>query len=207
MSALQVAVLARAAVPGAAKTRLIPRLGAERAASLQAHLTERALQRAHACGADVVLWIDGVPDEATLELARRWDADLLVQPEGDLGHRMHAALVHAQQRHRIGIVIGTDCPAQRPDDLVQAGMLLADHDVVLQPALDGGYVLIGMREPRRDLFSRMDWGSDTVLDVTRQRLLTLGLRFAELNPLPDLDRPDDMELALQSGWLDRGTWS
>ena len=207
MSALQVAVLARAAVPGAAKTRLIPRLGAERAAALQTHLTERALQRGRASGADVVLWFDGVPDESTLELARACDAELYVQPEGDLGTRMHAAVVHAQQCHRIGIVIGTDCPAQQPAVIVQAGLLLASHDVVLQPALDGGYVLIGMREPQRDLFSRIDWGTDTVLDTTRQRLQTLGLRYAELNPLPDLDRPDDLELALRNGWLDRGTWS
>lgn len=207
MPALQVAVLARAAVPGAAKTRLIPRLGAERAAALQAHLTERALQRARASGADIVLWIDGVPDAATLELARRSGVDVRVQPEGDLGHRMHAALIHAQQCDRIGIVIGTDCPAQEPEHIVQAGMLLASHDVVLQPALDGGYVLIGMREPQRDLFSLIDWGTDKVLDTTRQRLLTLGLQYAELSPLPDLDRPDDMEFALRSGWLDRGTWS
>jgi hypothetical protein len=207
MSALQVAVLARAAVPGTAKTRLIPRLGAERAAALQAHLTERAVQRAHASGADVVLWFDGVPDQSTLELARACNADLHVQPEGDLGTRMHTALVYAQQCNRIGIVIGTDCPAQQPADIVQAGMLLASHDAVLQPALDGGYVLIGMREPQRDLFSRIDWGTDTVLDTTRQCLQTLGLRYAELNPLPDLDRPDDLELALRNGWLDRGTWS
>jgi uncharacterized protein len=207
MSALQVAVLARAAVPGAAKTRLIPRLGAERAAALQAHLTERALQRACASGADVTLWMDGVPDDSTKALARACNADLHVQPEGDLGTRMHAALVHAQQCDRIGIVIGTDCPAQGSEDIVRAGMLLASHDVVLQPALDGGYVLIGMREPQRDLFSRIDWGTDKVLDTTRQRLQTLGLRYVELNPLPDLDRPEDLELALQNGWLDCGTWS
>jgi uncharacterized protein len=207
MSALQVAVLARAAVPGAAKTRLIPRLGAERAAALQAHLTERALQRARASDADVVLWFDGVPDESTLELARACNAELRAQPDGDLGTRMHAALVHAQQCHRIGIVIGTDCPAQQPEDIVRAGMLLASHDVVLQPALDGGYVLIGMRQPQHDLFSGIDWGTHTVLDTTRQRLQTLGLRHAEMKPLPDLDRPDDLDLALRNGWLERGTWS
>jgi len=207
MPPLQVAVLARAAVPGAVKTRLIPRLSAERAASLQTHLTERALQRALASGADVVLWIDGGPDASTQALAQRTGADLRAQPEGDLGHRMHAALVHAQQCHRTGIVIGTDCPAQRPEDIVQAGMLLAAHDVVLQPAMDGGYVLIGMREPRRDLFSDIEWGTDMVLDATRQRLVNLGLLYAELPALPDLDRPDDLEFAIQSGWLDRGTWS
>ena len=178
MSALQVAVLARAAVPGAAKTRLIPRLGAERAAALQAHLTELALQRARASGADVVLWFDGVTDESHAgTCAIHGMPNVRVQPEGDLGTRMLAALVHAQQCDRIGIVIGTDCPAQQSDDLLKAGMLLASHEVVLQPALDGGYVLIGMREPHaRTLLRGYRLGhGQSARQRHAQRMRALGL--------------------------------
>jgi rSAM/selenodomain-associated transferase 1 len=198
----QVAILARAAVPGAAKTRLVPRIGVERAAALQLHLTELALRRVRNAGAACRLWIAGPVDTATHRLADSYDAELRIQPDGDLGDRMLAALLAAQSQGLRGLVIGTDCPAQRPDDLVQASRLLESHDVVLQPALDGGYVLIGARAPNAELFRDIRWGSDTVLTTTRARSAALHWRCAELQPLPDLDRPDDMDLALARGWID-----
>ena len=198
----QVAILARAAVPGAAKTRLVPRIGFERAAALQAHLTELALQRVRDAGAACRLWIAGPIDSATCRLADSYGVELRVQPEGDLGDRMLAALLDAQARGLRGLVIGTDCPAQRPEHLVEACRLLETHDVVLQPALDGGYVLIGATAAHAELFRDIRWGSDTVLAATRARCAALGCRCAELQPLPDLDRPDDMDLALARGWID-----
>jgi rSAM/selenodomain-associated transferase 1 len=205
--AWQVAILARAPVPGAAKTRLIPRLGAEGAATLQAHLIERVLQRAQAAGARTVLWLSGAPDDTTTELARRFDTELREQPAGDLGARMLAAARHAHATGMAAIIVGTDCPAQRPDDLRHAHQLLATHDVVLQPADDGGYVLIAMNDPHAELFSGIRWGSEVVLDETRQRCSALGLRCTELRSLPDLDHPDDLDRAVEEGWLERGRWS
>jgi rSAM/selenodomain-associated transferase 1 len=198
----QVAILARAAVPGAAKTRLVPRIGVERAAALQAHLTELALQRVRDAGAACRLWIAGPIDSATCRLAASYGAELRVQPGGDLGDRMLAALLDAQARGLRGLVIGTDCPAQRPEHLVEACQLLGTHDAVLQPALDGGYVLIGAVALHADLFRDIRWGSDTVLAATRARCAALGWRCAELQALPDLDRPEDMDLALSRGWID-----
>jgi rSAM/selenodomain-associated transferase 1 len=203
----QVTVLARAPVPGRAKTRLIPRLGAERAAALQAHLTELALRRACESGAHVALWISGPVDPHTAELARRFDAELRKQPEGDLGTRMLAATVHAHCSEWRSIIIGTDCPAQRADDLLQARDRLETCDVVLQPALDGGYVLIGMNRPHPELFLDMPWGSDAVLERTRRRCADHRLTLSELLALPDLDRPDDLDLAIASGLLGGTLWS
>jgi len=205
--AWQVAILARAAVPGATKTRLIPRLGAERAAALQTHLIDLALQRAQGSGARIVLWLGGEIDAATSQLARRYDADLRVQPAGDLGERMLVAVRHAAAAGAAAIVIGTDCPAQRPHDLQQAQQLLLTHDVVLQPANDGGYVLIAMNRPQPELFSDIVWGSASVLETTRRRCTALGLRRAELRRLPDLDQPEDLDLAIENGWLERSNWS
>ena len=205
--AWQVAILARTPVPGAAKTRLIPRLGAERAAALQAHLIELTLQRVQRAGARIVLWLAGVPDSATMELAHRFDAELREQPTGDLGERMLAAARHAHLAGIAAIVIGTDCPAQQPDDLLTARQLLATHDVVLQPAHDGGYVLIAMNQPHAGLFSDIRWGGGSVLETTRQRCASLGLRCTELRSLPDLDHPRDFDLAIDGGWLERGRWS
>jgi rSAM/selenodomain-associated transferase 1 len=207
MRGWQIAVLARTPVPGLAKTRLISRLGAERAAELQAHLTERALRRARDSGARVALWLSGPADAGSEELARRFGAEVLHQPDGDLGQRMLAAARHAHAMGMDSIVIGTDCPAQTPDDLQQAHMLLARSDVVLQPAHDGGYVLIGMHEPHPEVFTDIEWGSAGVLDATRRRCVRHGFNLAELRALPDLDRPDDLEAAFAAGALDRARWS
>lgn len=207
MASFTVAVLARAAVPGAAKTRLIPVLGPARAAALQWHLTELALRRVRTAGATAQLWIAGAADAATHDLAAAYQAELRQQPPGDLGARMLAALDDAHSHGRPGLLIGTDCPAQQPGDLERAWRLLERHDIVLQPALDGGYVLIGTVVPYPELFDGVHWGSDTVLAQTRLRCATLGLRCAQLQSLPDLDRPDDMDLALARGWIDRAAFA
>lgn len=204
MKPFQVAVLARAAEPGSAKTRLIPMLGPAGAAALQSQLTQRALRRAAGACASVVLWIDGEADEPVRQLANRLGVEMRRQPKGDLGSRMLAALSSAAEHGFTGIVIGTDCPAQSSADLCMAAVWLADHDVVLQPAHDGGYVLIGMRQPQRELFDGIAWGTNAVLSTTRARIAGLGLRCAELPALPDLDRPDDVVQALERGWIDLG---
>jgi rSAM/selenodomain-associated transferase 1 len=207
MSRWQVAVLARAPVPGAAKTRLIPRLGAERAAALQADLTDRAVRRARAAGADVVLWIAGPIDAALAAIGEAAGAELRRQPDGDLGARMHAAAVHAHAAGMPAVIIGTDCPAQQPGDLMQARAMLDGADLVLQPAHDGGYVLIAMKRPQPEVFRDIPWGSETVLDMTRRRGVEAGLHIVELRALPDLDDTVDLDLAIARGWIDRERWS
>jgi rSAM/selenodomain-associated transferase 1 len=205
MASVQIAVLARAAVAGAAKTRLIPALGADGAAALQAALTVQALHRASATGLRIVLWVAGTPDDglrrecAALQLAWR------PQPSGDLGDRMLAAVAHAHATGAACLVIGTDCPAQTPADLLHAAALLDTHDVVLQPAHDGGYVLIGMRQPRPQLFSQMPWGGDTICAQTLAACRRFGLQVAQLRPLPDLDRPADLAQAIAAGAIAAGT--
>jgi rSAM/selenodomain-associated transferase 1 len=207
MPGTQVAVLARAAIPGAAKTRLIAAVGAAGAAALQAHLTELALRRACATQHQVLLWLAGTPGPAVVRLAHELDVEIRPQPDGDLGDRMLAALWHAEACDRRGIVIGTDCPAQSEADIEHAGALLAEYDVVLQPALDGGYVMIGMARPHPEVFAEIPWGTDAVLAKTRERIRALGLRHAELRALPDLDRPEDIAVALEHGWIERGAWA
>lgn len=198
MASVQIAVLARAAVAGAAKTRLIPALGAEGAAALQAALTAQALRRASATGLRIVLWVAGTPDDALRRQCAALQLAWRPQPSGDLGDRMLAAVAHAHAAGAACLVIGTDCPAQTPADLLHAAALLDTHDVVLQPAHDGGYVLIGMRQPRPQLFSKMPWGGDTICAQTLAVCRRLGLQVAQLRPLPDLDRPADLAQAIAS---------
>src|SRR6516165_10607046 len=147
-----VAVLAKAPIAGFAKTRLIPVLGGERAAVLQARLTARAV--ATACAAavgPVTLW--AAPDESHpvfQVLGAQHGVTLASQADGDLGARMLAAVAAAAGPC---LVIGTDCPMLSAEHLRSAADILGGgSDVVIIPADDGGYVLVGMRKPQPALF-------------------------------------------------------
>jgi uncharacterized protein len=184
----RIAVLAKAPVAGLAKTRLIPAIGAHAAAVLQERLTEHAVEIAVAADlGPVTLWC--APDAshaAFRDLATRLPIALKAQPEGDLGARMLAALQSG------GLLIGSDCAAFTPEHLRAASTALDEADVVLTPAEDGGYVLIGMRKARPELFDAMTWGTPTVLDETRKRIAALNLKAAELPALWDVDTEDDL---------------
>jgi glycosyltransferase A (GT-A) superfamily protein (DUF2064 family) len=172
-----VLVFSRAPVPGRVKTRLVPRLGEWGAARLHARLTAHALRTAAAAGCGPV------------ELH-----DTAKQRGADLGERMHRALSCALRRHRGAIVIGSDCPALRPADLARAARWLAGGcEVVLAPAEDGGYVLIGARRVSPRLFSGIGWGGSEVYATTVQKLVSMGYRWRALRCLWDVDRPEDLE--------------
>jgi len=171
-----VIVFSRPAIAGKAKTRLIPRLGAWRAARLHARLTAQAVATARAarCG------------EVELHIRR--------QRGRDLGERMLRAFDQALRRHRVAILIGTDCPMLRPADLRRAARLLCGAcDVVLAPAEDGGYALIALKKVRRALFDDIEWGSDSVLRETLTKIKSVGWRCRLLRTVWDLDRPQDLD--------------
>jgi uncharacterized protein len=187
-----VAVLAKAPVPGLAKTRLIPALGADGAAALAARLIERTIATACAAGlGPVTLW--ATPDEchAVFEALRaRFGVSLARQPDGDLGARMQAALVTA---NGAALVVGTDAPALTAEHLrMAADVLRGGSDVVVLPALDGGYVLIGARKAEPALFCDMPWSTAGVMAETRRRLHALGLAWQEPVTLWDVDMPEDL---------------
>jgi len=185
------AILAKAPVPGFAKTRLAPALGAERAAALQARFLERAVTTA--CSAQigpVSVWAAPDPDHPAFQTLTAFGVALLRQPDGDLGLRMLAALAAARGP---ALVIGTDCPALTPAHLRAAADALAGGvDVVVVPVEDGGYALIGMRELRPQLFTDMPWSTAGVMAETRRRLARLGLSWREPARLWDVDGPEDL---------------
>ena len=193
---IAVAILAKAPLPGLAKTRLIPALGREGAALLQARLIARTL--ATACAAatgPVSLW--AASEESPFrELAQPFPVKLARQVGGDLGARMHAAFESSCPT----LVIGSDCPVLEPKHLRGAADALRDgFDAAVIPAEDGGYVLIGLRRPQPALFADMRWGTETVMAETRRRAAELGLAVRELAPLWDVDVPDDLERLREAG--------
>ena len=100
------------------------------------------------------------------------------------------------------IVIGSDCPALKASHLRAAAEALAQHDAVLIPAEDGGYVLIGLALPIADLFEGVDWGSSAVMRQTRDRLAAVKVTSVELPALWDVDRPEDYVRLRREGLLD-----
>ena len=191
MPSASIAVLAKAPIPGLVKTRLIPSIGAHAAAVLQERLTERAV--ATACAADigpVTLWCAPDLDRTSFQdLAWRFPIVLKQQPDGDLGDRMLGAIA---ANNGLTIVIGTDCPALTATHLRDAAQALENADIVLIPAEDGGYVLIGARAVHLELFSDIAWGTSAVLAQTRARIAALGLKAAELPALWDVDTETDL---------------
>lgn len=192
----RILIFAKAPVPGAVKTRLIPALGADGAAALHATLVGHALDVATA-GAlcPVELWCaPDAGDPFFADCAGRWPISLHGQQGDGLGARMQHAFSSALTRSQRVLLIGTDCPALTPSLLARALDSLEDgrNDAVFAPALDGGYVLIGLRRLDGRLFDRLPWGSERVMDETRARLRETGWRWTETEPLRDIDTPDDL---------------
>lgn len=188
-------IFARYPAPGYAKTRLIPALGDAGAARLQDVLTRHTLQQAADLTGrrhiDVEVRCTGGPVAAMRE---RYGATFVYadQGDGDLGERLARAAADAARSGCPAVVIGTDCPGITAELLESAFDALANHDVVLGPALDGGYYLIGFRRFARELFENIPWSTPDVLALTCRASERAGLTCAKLGRLADVDVPEDL---------------
>ena len=151
-------IFAKAPLAGLAKTRLIPAMGAEGAAALAHRMLSHTLAQALAVGAQAVeLCMSPAPLEPAWQgVALPQAVERSEQGEGDLGARMNRAVERAlaQQQGPV-VLIGTDCPALSTAHIAQACRQLDHHDAVMLPAADGGYVLLGLQQPRPQLFTSM----------------------------------------------------
>ena len=185
-------LLARTPEPGRVKTRLIPALGDEGACDLQRLLVERALELPADTFSERFFWLDDGPDDSLVELAEAHGWTVMEQPAGDLGERMRRIAALGLAESDGVVLIGNDCPALDGDYLAAACEALREQEVVLGPAEDGGYVLLGLRRIDPLLFESMPWGSDRLLALTCERLQQLGWAYGLLPVLWDVDRPEDL---------------
>ena len=200
-----VIVFARAPVPGAVKTRLVPLLGAEGAAALHARLVKHTLETARraAIGRIELHGAPGVDDPFFRFCAGHYGVPVLAQADGDLGARMAAAFAGALAERARVLLVGSDCPALSARCLRQAARALRDGaDAVFTPCEDGGYALIGLRRVDARLFDGVAWGGSGVMAETRARLAELGWKWQELDTLWDVDRPEDYERLAATGLMD-----
>ncbi len=202
-SALAVAprliVFTRYPEPGTVKTRLSGVLGTVGAADLQREMTLHTLTATRgmrsARGIDVEVRYAGGDDGS---MRRCFGDDLVYRPqgEGDLGERMARSIADALSAGApAAVVIGSDCPGITPDILGRAFDMLGEDSerVVMGPALDGGYYLVGMSRRRPELFRGIDWGTEHVFRQTEAAARDAGYPIRTLEPLADVDRPADLE--------------
>lgn len=188
-------VFAKAPVPGKVKTRLLPCIDAESACKLHQQLIDECLSRTimkHAW--QTQLWGTDNTDEFLVAMSNGYGISLHEQSGDDLGVRMAHAVKSTLKNNSHVVLIGTDCPeldAAYLETVVQK--LQSGADCVLGPAEDGGYVMLGLSLYDDSLFNNIEWGTDRVLAVTRQRIKSLGWHCEEMPVLWDVDRPEDFE--------------
>jgi rSAM/selenodomain-associated transferase 1 len=190
-------ILTRFPQAGTTKTRLIPALGAAGAAELQRRLSERIVRRGRELAAARSMALEVCCAGGDLDLVEAWlGGDLLLtrQGEGDLGSRMARAFARAWREgfDRV-VLVGADCPELSVRILAAAFTALADHDLVLGPAADGGYYLLGLARPAPELFVNQPWGENSLLAATLAVARQSGLPRHLLEELRDIDRPDDLQ--------------
>jgi rSAM/selenodomain-associated transferase 2/rSAM/selenodomain-associated transferase 1 len=196
-------VFTRFPEPGKTKTRLIPALGAKGAARLQRQMTEHIVATAATVSNRPGLTIEVYHEGGNTGLMQQWlgpQFSYRPQKPGDLGRRMARAFAAAFQDSKgAAVIVGSDIPELSADIIQQAFEGLQKHDLVLGPARDGGYYLIGMNhtipaETYTRLFDGINWGTGQVLSQTLQTARASGLRFILLEPLDDVDRPVDLHI-------------
>lgn len=185
---------ARSPHKGRVKTRMIPHLSAAGARDLHCELVLWTCRGLLGSGlGDVEVHVAGEIEQPLFTECRSLGAAEIAQQQGaDLGERMYHAVCESLERYRSVILVGSDCPGIDATYLRRAVFALQEAPLVLGPATDGGYVMIGAREIESDIFRDVPWGTDKVYARTRSALHRMGLMWAELPSLPDIDRPEDL---------------
>ncbi|WP_129793156.1 TIGR04282 family arsenosugar biosynthesis glycosyltransferase [Sphingosinicella sp. CPCC 101087] len=193
MRPTRILVFAKAPVTGRVKTRLIPALGAEGAATLAAEMLVRTIGEAIAAEAGLVE-LCGDPDPAGPEWAGRLPPGIAssAQGEGDLGARMARAARRTIERGERAVLIGTDCPDLDRMRLRHAIAFLDDHDAIIHPTRDGGYALLGLERFDPSLFADIAWSTPAVAEATMTRIRSLGWSLKVGETLCDIDEPADL---------------
>jgi uncharacterized protein len=203
-------IFAKAPIPGQVKTRLCPPLTPDEAATLYGSFVLDMLERSKTAVARLKLPIDrylACMPSSTLVffkiMEERQSVNLVDQVGDDLGTRMqHTFETMFMKGYQRVFIVGTDVPSLPLDHYAQALALLTKNDLVLGPALDGGYYLIGLKQMVPDLFVGIPWSTDRVLAMTQEKATILGLKTALLPPWRDVDTIEDLQALIETSALD-----
>lgn len=202
-------LLAKAPIPGFAKTRLIPSLGKQGAGLIAQKLLQQACQNALAVddtnlhlaltpAPDHIVWQDYAHLIDLYGVNNRVNA--YEQAEGDLGDRLIAACEAVANNYVPTVVMGTDCPDLTGSVIKDAIQQLNQYDAVMQPVHDGGYAMLVMKHFNREVFKNIRWSSAFTAADTLEKFKQLGWLWLELDPVSDIDEGDDL-IHCPSEWL------
>lgn len=203
-------IFAKAPIPGQVKTRLCPPLTPDEAATLHGSFVLDTLERTKLAATTLKLPCDRylacAPSSTHVFfkiMEERHGVKVIDQVGEDLGARMHQAFETIFARgYRHVLIIGTDVPTVPLDHLKQALTKLEQHDLVLGPAQDGGYYLVGIKQPHPTLFRDIPWSTDQVLKLTQDKAATLGLKAALLELWRDVDTIADLQALIDDNAAD-----
>lgn len=190
----QLLIFSRAPVLGEVKTRLQPEFTPEQSLALHKKMLLNTLGLSAQLN-DIEVTLCCAPDKDApffLDRAKRFSVRLENQQGANLGERMANALSNALKNHAKVVIIGTDCPGINKEYIQKAFDALNEVDVVIGPASDGGYVLLGLKKISEALFRNISWGTDSVLEQTRKAVKELHWSSKELGIMHDIDRPEDL---------------
>lgn len=180
--------------PGSCKTRLIPALGKKGAAELHLKMLRKILFTAFSSTphCPINIWYSGCDKNQIVSLLGH-NTYYFEQIEGDLGLKMLHVFNQLREKNSSVILIGSDCPSISKEILQEAFAALTNHDLVIGPAHDGGYYLMGLNKPYSALFKNIKWGTNSVYKDTLKIANQLQLKIYQLTQLADIDRPEDLK--------------
>jgi rSAM/selenodomain-associated transferase 1 len=188
-----IAVFVRNPELGKVKTRVAAEVGDEKALEIYHSLLEITFQTLLDFDENVVLYLTHHLDDF-----KNLPFERALQSSGDLGHKMFTSFSELCERYHNVILIGSDCPYITPQILQEAINKLSDHDVLIGPSTDGGYYLIGMKQPNASLFDNISWSTDAVLQETIDQVKKNNLSYALLESLTDIDYYKEWKAYLNS---------
>jgi rSAM/selenodomain-associated transferase 2/rSAM/selenodomain-associated transferase 1 len=190
-----VAVFAKAPRPGRVKTRLAADVGASEAVRIYRMIGRETVDALRQGPWDTRVYVTPATAQG-IAAVREWlgpeGVSFHTQSEGDLGHRMSSAIEECLATADAVVVVGSDIPGLDARAVQSALAALTEADVVLGPATDGGYYLVGMTQPHPTLFEDVPWSTAQVLPRTEAAIRRAGLRYLLLDPRTDADTLADV---------------
>jgi uncharacterized protein len=187
----RIIIFVKNAEPGKVKTRLAKSVGNHAALSVYHKLLEITECEVHPVKAEKVVAYSGYIAEGDYFPAERYRK--VIQQGDNLGERMQNAFEHSfRDGSQKVLLIGSDCPELKTKHLSEAFDKLDQSDVVLGPARDGGYYLIGLKKCYAELFRGIKWSTQQVLKQTMDKIRSLNLTCELLEELADIDTLEDL---------------